>query len=196
MIGESEGPILIAGLGNPGTRFRHNRHNVGFMLLDRLARKLGSSFRRVQMKALVTDLRVRGQKAILVKPQTMMNLVGESIGPLVHYYRVPLSGLLVVYDDLDLPFGDLRLRPAGGSGGHKGMRSIIHALDHQSFPRLRIGIGRPPGRLDPADYVLQDFSLSEKEILEITLGDAVDCVLAMIELGVERAMNGCNKSEP
>lgn len=190
---EPDGPFLIAGLGNAGARFRLNRHNVGFMLLDQLAEELGVSFARIQHKALVTDTRLNDHKVILAKPQTMMNLVGGSIGRLLRYYRVALDRLLVVYDDLDLPHGALRLRPGGGSGGHKGLRSVIGALDSQAFPRLRIGIGRPPGRMDPADFVLQDFSDQEQESLAIALARAVDCIRQMIELDLDRAMNECNE---
>lgn len=185
---------LMAGLGNPGRRFRRNRHNVGFMLVDSLAEHLGTSFRKVQSKALLTQVRWGESKILLAKPQTMMNLSGQSVGSLVRYYRIPLERLIVVYDDLDLPHATLRLRSAGGSGGHKGLQSIIHHVGSQDFPRLRIGIGRPPGMMDPADYVLQDFTDDERETLEIALREAVDCLHDLVVEGVAIAMTRCNDS--
>jgi len=183
---------LIAGLGNPGREFQNNRHNVGFMLVNRLAERLGATFSRMQSKALVTRAEYQGKRLILAKPQTYMNLSGQALGPLVRFYQVPLENLLVVYDDVDLPFGILRLRPFGGSGGQKGMQSIIQTLGTQDFPRLRIGIDRPPGRMDAADYVLQDFSKGEAESLPEILDRGVAAVLTFITDGIEAAMNEFN----
>jgi PTH1 family peptidyl-tRNA hydrolase len=131
--------FLFAGLGNPGRRFRLNRHNIGFMVVDAVARQIGVSFTRHQAQALLTDGQWEGARVYLAKPQTFMNLVGSSVGPLARYYRIPPSSVVVVYDDLDLPLGSLRLRGGGGSGGHRGMESLIGALG-DSFPRLRLGI--------------------------------------------------------
>ena len=183
---------LIIGLGNPGKEHNLNRHNVGFMLLDRLAAELGLEFSRHQSSALVTDGHFEGHKIILAKPQTFMNLVGRSAGPLTRFYRIVISDLIVAYDDLDLPLGTIRLRPAGGSAGHKGMQSIFEQLGTEAFPRLRIGIGRPPGQMDPADYVLQDFSQDELQMLEVILGEAIDCIRLFIREGIQAAMTHSN----
>jgi PTH1 family peptidyl-tRNA hydrolase len=186
---QRQGPFLIAGLGNPGRKYEHNRHNVGFMLLNRLANHLGENFGQVQSRALIAKPSYQGERIILAKPQTYMNNSGNAIRSLVHFYQVPLENLLVVYDDVDLPLGTLRLRSSGGSAGQKGMQSIISQLGTEEFPRLRIGTGRPPGRREAADYVLQDFPPVEHDLLNEVLGRAVDAVLAFIQSGLEKAMN-------
>lgn len=183
---------LIAGLGNPGQEYRQNRHNVGFMVLDRLAESLNTNFSRLESKALVTKTTYNGIKLILVKPQTYMNLSGQPVSSLSRFYKIPYEQLLVVYDDVDLPFGTLRMRPEGGSGGQKGMKSIIEHLSTQAFPRLRVGIGRPPGRMDAADYVLQNFSGSDQEFLPVVLDQATQAVLDFASQGIEAAMNKYN----
>jgi PTH1 family peptidyl-tRNA hydrolase len=184
-----QGPFLIAGLGNPGRKFEHNRHNVGFMLLNRLSLKLGQAFGQVESKALVAKASFLGERVILIKPQTYMNNSGSAVNSLVHFYKVPLNNLLVAYDDVDLPLGTLRLRPSGGSAGQKGMQSIIERLGTDEFPRLRIGTGRPPGRMEAADYVLQDFPTGESDLLVETLDRGVEAVLTYLKDGLERAMN-------
>jgi PTH1 family peptidyl-tRNA hydrolase len=189
-----QGPYLIAGLGNPGRGFEHNRHNVGFMLLNRLAAKFGESFSQVESKALVAKTIYLGERVILIKPQTYMNSSGSAVSSLVRFYKVPLENLLVAYDDVDLPLGMLRLRPMGGSAGQKGMQSIIERLGTDAFPRLRIGTGRPPGRMEAADYVLQDFPPDDADLLSETLDRAVEAVLIFVQDGLERAMNSYNGS--
>jgi PTH1 family peptidyl-tRNA hydrolase len=169
-----------------------NRHNVGFMLLDRLAKEMGNTFRRRQAGSLVTDGRIDGLKVILAKPQGFMNTSGGPVSSLVRFFQIPLDHLIIVHDDLDLPLGTLRLRASGGSAGHRGMQSIITRLGSQEFPRLRIGIGRPPGRMDPADYVLKDFSEGEQDLLGITLDKAMACVRAIMLEGLELAMTRFN----
>ncbi len=191
-IEEKSLPYLVAGLGNPGREYAANRHNVGFMLVDRLAARLGASFSRLESKALVCKAEYQGRRMILAKPQTYMNLSGQAVGGLLNYYKVPLGNLLVAYDDVDLPLGTLRLRPGGGSAGQKGMQSIIERLGSQDFPRLRIGIDRPPGRMDAAAYVLQDFSRQQVEFLTPVLDRAVDAVLVFVTQGLEAAMNQFN----
>jgi peptidyl-tRNA hydrolase, PTH1 family len=186
------GPFIIAGLGNPGRNYEHNRHNVGFMLLNRVANKLGESFGITEAKALVCKTSYMGERIILVKPQTYMNKSGNSVASLVRFYQVPLENLLVTYDDVDLPLGVIRIRPSGGSGGQNGMQSIIERLGTEEFPRLRIGTGRPPGRMDAADYVLQDFSSQETEELNDILDRGVNAVLAFISNGLDNAMNTFN----
>jgi peptidyl-tRNA hydrolase, PTH1 family len=186
---------LIVGLGNPGRQYRNNRHNIGFLLVDRLAEKLGVSFSRLESKALVTKADYLGQRVVLAKPQTFMNLSGQATASLVKFYKIPLENLLVAYDDVDLPFGHLRLRPGGGSAGQKGMASIIERLGTQDFPRLRLGIGRPPGRMEAAAYVLQDFSPYEKPILSAALERGMEAALVYISQGLDAAMNQYNRAE-
>ena len=192
MESETLTSLLIAGLGNPGQKYRCNRHNAGYMVLDRLASRLGVAFARLESKALVTKADYAGKRMVLAKPHTYMNLSGQSIAALVRFYKVPFDKLMVVYDDVDLPLGVLRLRPGGGSAGQKGMISIIDRLGTHDFPRLRVGIGRPPGRMDAAAYVLRDFSASEKDILDETLETAVEAVLMFADEGLEAAMNRYN----
>lgn len=183
---------LIVGLGNPGREFRANRHNVGFMAADRLAERLGTSFSRLESKALVAKADFNENRLILAKPQTYMNLSGQAVAGLARFYKIQNENLIVVYDDVDLPFGALRLRPGGGSGGHKGIASIIERLGTQDFPRLRIGIDRPPGRMEAADYVLQDFNSHEVESLPFILNRAAEAILFFIAQGVNAAMNKYN----
>lgn len=183
---------LIVGLGNPGREYRNNRHNAGFMVLDTLAEKLGVTFSRMESKALVTRADFQGSRLVLAKPQTYMNLSGQAVGALARFYKIPLDKLLVVYDDVDLPLGTVRLRPGGGPGGQKGMVSIIERLGTQEFPRLRLGIGRPPGRMDAAAYVLRDFPSSDLPVLKDALERAASAILVFVTEGLEAAMNQYN----
>ncbi len=185
-------PYLIAGLGNPGAAYRHNRHNVGFMIVDSLAEAVGVTLTRVENRALVGKGLVDGRRVILVKPQTYMNESGQSVAPLVRFYKIPLEQILVIHDDLDLPFGTLRLRPSGGTGGQKGMESIVSRLGVHEFARLRVGIGRPPGRMDPRDYVLHDFDPPQEELLPEIRQTAVEAIHKFILEGIEKAMNEFN----
>jgi PTH1 family peptidyl-tRNA hydrolase len=188
----SDSAFLIIGLGNPGREHKDNRHNVGFMLIDRLSVRLDARMTRLQSKALVASVPFEGDKLILAKPQTYMNLSGESVQGLARFYKVPLEKVLVVHDDLDLPFGTIRLRPGGGPGGQKGVDSAIKQLGSKDFPRLRIGIGRPPGRMDPVKYVLQDFQASDLFVLSETLDRAAEAVFTFIQEGIQSAMNKHN----
>jgi PTH1 family peptidyl-tRNA hydrolase len=183
------GPFLVVGLGNPGKQYAANRHNVGFMVLSRMTEKLGESFSRMESRALVAKVNYQGTRLVLAKPQTYMNGSGSAVRSLLCFYKIPSQQLLVVYDDVDLPLETLRLRAEGGSGGQKGMQSIIEQLGSEAFPRLRVGIGRPPGRMEAADYVLQDFSRSEQELLTLTLNRSVDAILTFITDGLDKAMN-------
>lgn len=183
---------LLAGLGNPGREYKDNRHNIGFMVMDQLASRLGVKFSRLESKALIAKVSYEGNSLILVKPQTYMNLSGQAIGSLVKYYKINLENLMVIYDDVDLPFGSLRLRPGGGSAGQKGMESIIEKLGESGFPRLRLGIGRPPGRMEAADYVLKKFSTSEAKFLPEILDRACDAILIYLREGIDSAMNQFN----
>jgi peptidyl-tRNA hydrolase, PTH1 family len=191
--------FLIIGLGNPGREYRETRHNIGFMLLDRLAAKLNARFRRLQSRALVASVPYSLNRAetgrwkiILAKPQTFMNLSGQSVRGLIHFYKLPLTNLLIVHDDLDLPTGTIRIRPDGGSAGQKGMTSILERLGTDEFARLRLGIGRPPGQMQAPDYVLQEFSNTDKTIVSETLDRAVEAVLTFITEGLDSAMNKYN----
>ncbi len=183
---------LLIGLGNPGREYQTNRHNFGFMLIDRLAVRLGARGLKVQSKAIVTSAIYEDRKLILAKPQTYMNLSGQSIQGLANFYKLPLENLLVAHDDLDLPFGTIRMRPGGGPGGQKGVASTIERLGTKDFARLRLGIGRPPGRMDPAAYVLQDFSRDEAKTLSELLDRAADAALEFVINGLDKAMNKFN----
>jgi PTH1 family peptidyl-tRNA hydrolase len=164
------------------------------MLVDQVAAELGLKFGRVQFQALVADTRYQGRRLFLAKPQTYMNDSGRAVGSLVKFYKLALTNVLVAHDDVDLPLGVLRLRPGGGSAGQKGIASIIERLGTQDFPRLRIGIDRPPGSLPAAAYVLQSFNRAESELLAPTLQRAVEAALTFIDQGLDRAMNEYNGS--
>lgn len=183
---------MIVGLGNPGLRYQHNRHNIGYQIIDELARAHALSFSKRQHKALIANGWIRDDRVLLVKPETYMNASGEAVQPLAAYYKIDLSQLLVIVDDLDLPLGRLRLRPFGGAGGHNGLKSIIERLGSNQFPRLRVGIGRPPGRMDPAAYVLQNFSPGEEEIMVQTRDRAVQAIEHWLDQGLDAAMNTFN----
>ena len=185
-------PYLIIGLGNPGREYRDTRHNFGFMLIDHIAEKIGARGMKVQSKAIVTSGLFEEIKLILAKPQTYMNLSGHSVQGLLHFYKIPHSQLIVAHDDLDLPYGTIRIRPTGGPGGQRGMANTIELLGTQDFPRLRLGIGRPPGRMDPKDYVLQDFSKDELKLLPELLTRASDAALEFVKNGLNAAMNKYN----
>jgi len=185
---------LLIGLGNPGREYRDNRHNIGFMLIDRLAVRLDARGMKLQSKAIVIGALYEGRKLILAKPQTYMNLSGGAVQGLLHFYKIPPESLIVAHDDLDLPLGTIRIRPGGGAGGQRGMASTIERLGTQDFPRLRLGIGRPPGRMDAAAYVLQNFSRDDLLIVSETLDRAADAVLTFVTDGLNKAMNKYNGS--
>ena len=189
-----QGPALIIGLGNPGDEYAGHRHNIGFRVVNELAKAHGLSFRRVKWaRARAAKGQIGGRKVVLAKPQTFMNLSGRAAGRLSRYFEISPACILVVYDELDLPFGRLRLRPLGGAGGHKGMRSIIETLGTQEFPRLRVGIDRPPGSLDPADYVLRPFSEEQASQVVQVVGRAVAAIECWLEQGIEVAMDRFNR---
>jgi len=189
---------LIVGLGNPGKTYAHNRHNVGFQCLNHFARLHSIHFYHRQCRARVGIGEVRGEKLLLAKPGTFVNLSGKSVAGLVQKHKVPLNDLLVIYDDLDLPLGKIRLRQSGSSGGHKGMNSIISALGSEAFPRIRVGIGRPQADEQSmsedaiVNYVLSDFSPQEEAIIKPVIAKvakAIDCFLTQ---GIEAAMSKFN----
>jgi len=188
----SESTFLIIGLGNPGREYRDTRHNFGFMLIDRIAVRLNARGMKMQSKAIVMDSRHNNLKLILAKPQTFMNLSGQSVQGLVHFYKIPLANLIILSDDLDLPFGTIRIRASGGPGGQRGLSSILERLGTKDVPRLRLGIGRPPGKMNPAAYVLQEFGRSELDELSTILDRGADAVFTFVEQGLNKAMNDFN----
>jgi len=185
-------PFLLVGLGNPGREYANTRHNFGFMLIDRIAVRLNARGMKVLSKAIVMDARYEEHKVILAKPQTYMNLSGQSVQGLAHFYKIPFTNLMILSDDLDLPFGTIRIRASGGPGGQRGLSSILEKLGTKDIPRMRLGIDRPPGRMDPADYVLQNFSRDEAQILSETLDRAADAALEFVTQGLDAAMNKFN----
>ena len=189
---ETQNWLLIVGLGNPRKKYAKNRHNVGFHCLDLLAERHGLTFDKSQQKAKLALGRISGRRAVLAKPQTFVNAAGEAAGAIARFYKVDPGDVLVIYDELDLPQGTIRLRPHGGSGGHNGIKSVIEHLGTEGFPRLRVGIGRPPGRMEPKDYVLQDFGDEEREFMQEVYQRAVEAVEAFIQVGVKEAMNRFN----
>jgi len=189
---------LIVGLGNPGRTYAHNRHNTGFRCLNYFARFHSIRFDHRQCRAKIGLAELKGEKLLLAKPRTFVNLSGDTVACLVHKHNIPVSDLLVIHDDLDLPLGKIRLRQSGGSGGHKGMNSIISALGSEDFPRIRVGIGRPQAEEQSinedaiVDYVLSDFSPHEEAVIKSVIArvsEAIDCFLSQ---GIEAAMSKFN----
>ncbi len=183
---------MIVGLGNPGSRYEDNRHNIGFQIVDELAAAHDMSFDKSQHKAKIANGWIGEQRVLIVKPQTYMNLSGEAVQPLATYYKVEANDLIVVSDDLDLPTGKLRLRPFGGAGGQNGVKSIIQRLGTDQFPRMRVGIDRPPGRMDPAAYVLQNFSSQEEEVMVQVRDRARQALELWLTAGIDNTMNTFN----
>lgn len=187
---------LIVGLGNPGREYSKNRHNVGFQIVDHLAARHGLAFSRLQNGAAVASGTIAGRPVVLAKPQKYMNLSGIPVGALVKFYKTPPQDLLIVSDDLDLPVATVRLRPSGGSGGQNGVRNIIERLGTEEFPRLRVGIGRPPGRMGAAAYVLQDFSAHDLELILEVRDRAADAIETWLREGIQLAMSRHNAPAP
>ena len=187
--------LIIAGLGNPGREYENTRHNAGFMVLDALADKLGADISERKHKALCGKAVIGGQKVILLKPQTYMNSSGESIRAAADYYKVAPEDILVIYDDISLAPGQHRIRAKGSAGGHNGIKSIIAHLGTQEFPRVKVGIGEKPPRMDLADYVLGHFSEGEKRIMADAVKEAADAVCEIVNMGIEQAMNDHNRKK-
>jgi len=180
---------LIAGLGNPGPQYVGNRHNVGFMCCDVLAADANASFKRDRSRGMTASAVVSGVPAVLAKPSSFMNLSGGPIAALRAYYKIPADRIVVIHDELDLPFGSVRLKLGGGDNGHNGLRSVTAALGSREYHRLRIGIGRPPGRMDPADFVLRNFSAAEQEELPEILDRSADAAQVLLTEGLTAAQN-------
>ena len=183
---------LIAGLGNPGPQFSGNRHNAGFMCCDTLAAQARASFKRDRSRTMTASIVVSGVRAVLAKPNSFMNLSGGPIAGLRAFYKIPAERIVVLHDELDLPFGAVRLKLGGGDNGHNGLRSITSALGTRDYYRVRIGIGRPPGRMDPADYVLRNFAGSDREELPHVLATAAQATEALLTRGLAAAQNEFN----
>lgn len=183
---------LIVGLGNPGKKYDKTRHNFGFMVVEELARRYGMSFGKTERKAKTADGLIREKRVLLAKPQTYMNESGLAVRKLVDFYKIELDHLIVAHDDLDIPLGTLRLRGMGGAGGQKGVRSIIQHLGTQEFSRVRCGIDRPPGRMDPTDYVLRPFAGDDAITANIVVDRAADAVETWLIDGIDLAMTRHN----
>lgn len=187
--------FIIAGLGNPGKEYENTRHNAGFMVLDALADKLGADISEKKHKGLCGKAVIGGEKVILIKPQTYMNSSGECLRAASDYYKVDPENVLVVYDDISLAPGQLRVRAKGSAGGHNGIKSIIAHLGTQEFPRVRVGVGEKPPKMDLADYVLGHFSQGERTIMEDAVKEAADAVIEAVTEGIEHAMNDHNRKK-
>ena len=186
---------MIAGLGNPGKEYNNTRHNIGFAFIDALAQEYDINVMDVKLKALTGKGMIGGQKVLLVKPLTFMNLSGESIRPLADYYKVDPEDILIVYDDISLAPGQLRIRAKGSAGGHNGIKSIIAHLGTQEFPRVKVGVGEKPSRMDLADYVLGHFSKEEQATMDDAVKEAADAVCEIVNVGIAQAMNDHNRKK-
>jgi PTH1 family peptidyl-tRNA hydrolase len=188
----SEGPFLVVGLGNPGPGYAANRHNVGAMVLAELAARAGlrlSAGKGPRARSLAGEGRIAGRRVVLAQPLTYMNESGGPVRGLLDYHHLPATDLVVVHDELDIPFEAVRLKRGGGEGGHNGLRSITRSTGTRDYLRVRVGIGRPPGRQDPADFVLKDFSGTERKTLDLLIAEAADATELLLERGLETAQN-------
>lgn len=184
-----DGPLLVVGLGNPGPRYVGNRHNIGFLVADELADRMGGKFKSHKGGADLLEGRLGGRRVLLAKPRTYMNLSGGPVVGIMKFFKVPPASLIVIHDELDLPFGSVRLKLGGGENGHNGLRSITKSLGTREYLRVRFGIGRPPGRMDPADFVLRDFSTTERKDLALEIDRCADATEALVAKGLEAAQN-------
>ena len=182
---------IIVGLGNPGKKYENTRHNMGFIAVDLLAEKYGIKVDKIKFKALVGEGRIAGQKVLLVKPQTYMNLSGQSVMEVMNFYKQDLENLIVIYDDIDIPTVTIRLRKKGSAGTHNGMRNIVYLLQEDGFPRIRVGIGSE-SKVDLIHYVTSGVTKKEKDLLEDALTRAADAAACIVEKGIEKAMNEYN----
>lgn len=189
---DEAGPWLVVGLGNPGREYAGNRHNVGFMVAELLAGRVSGRFgrhKRAMAEVAEGRLGFGGPKLVLLKPLTYMNLSGGPVVALAQFHKIPPERVIAVHDELDIPYGQLRVKCGGGEGGHNGLRSMSKSLGTKDYVRVRFGIGRPPGRQDPADYVLSDFSSTERKELEFLVDRAADVVESVVVKGVEPTQN-------
>lgn len=191
-----EQPWLVVGLGNPGPTYAGNRHNAGFLVLDELAARIGGRFKAHKGRADLIEGHLAGQRALLAKPKSFMNTSGGPVASLRDFFRIGVEQVVVVHDELDISFGAIRLKRGGGDNGHNGLRSISSALGSKDYLRVRIGIGRPPGRQDPADFVLKDFSAVERKELAFLLDRGADAVEALLTQPLEAAQNTFHALDP
>ena len=183
-------PLLVVGLGNPGPQYAKTRHNLGFMVADLLAARMGATFKvHKRSGAEIATGRLAHRPVVLAKPRTYMNESGRQVGPLAKFYSVTPADVIVIHDELDIDFGQIRLKQGGGEGGHNGLRSLVNALGTKDFNRVRIGIGRPPGRKDPAAFVLENFSANERPQVPTICEMAADATELLVEVGLEPAQN-------
>jgi len=189
---DPRGLWLVVGLGNPGPEYSGNRHNVGFGIVEALAARMGGRFKSHKARADVIEGRLAGQRVVLAKPRSYMNESGGPVSALRDFFKVPLDRLVVVHDELDLPYAGLRLKLGGGDNGHNGLKSLRRSLGSGDFNRVRFGIGRPPGRMDAAAFVLRDFSAAEREELDTLVEHAADAIEALVVDGMEKAQNTFN----
>jgi PTH1 family peptidyl-tRNA hydrolase len=180
---------LIVGLGNPGPSYAGNRHNVGFMVLDELVRRVGGRLTSHKAGADVLETRLAGRRAVLARPRSFMNISGPPVAATARYFKIPPTDMVVIHDDLDLDYGVLKLKRGGGEGGHNGLRSISACLGTRDYLRVRLGIGRPPGRMDPADYVLRDFSADQRRELGFLVDRCADAVEQLLAQGLTATQN-------
>ncbi|MCA1837132.1 MAG: aminoacyl-tRNA hydrolase [Actinobacteria bacterium] len=180
---------LIVGLGNPGPGYAGNRHNAGFMVVDELARRVGGRLSAHKGGADVLEARLAGRRVVLARPRSYMNISGPAVAATARYFNIPPTDVVVVHDDLDLDYGVLRLKRGGGEGGHNGLRSISACLGTKDYLRVRFGIGRPPGRMDPADYVLRDFSPVQRQELDLLVDRCADAVEQLLAQGLAATQN-------
>lgn len=185
----AQGPALVVGLGNPGRGFAGNRHNIGFRVADELASRLGGKFKAHKAGVEAVEGRLAGRRTVLAKPRSLMNLSGGPVAGIARFHKVDPGSLVVVHDELDLPHGEIRLKLGGGENGHNGLRSITKSLGTKDYLRVRFGVGRPPGRMDPADYVLRDFSSAERKELDFFVDHCADVVEILVSEGLEAAQN-------
>ncbi|HCP44496.1 MAG TPA: aminoacyl-tRNA hydrolase [Deltaproteobacteria bacterium] len=187
---------LVVGLGNPGARYERTRHNVGFDVVRSLAERHGVQLTQKRFRAVLGTGNISGESSLLALPQTWMNLSGDSVGPMAGFYKVPRDSVLVVHDDLDLPFGTVKVKGGGGHGGHNGLRDLVQKLGGSDFVRVRVGIGRPQGPMDTKSWVLSRWSQAEDGLLSAIMDRAQEAIEAVLRDGVKSAMNGCNGLVP
>ncbi len=187
---------LVVGLGNPGTRYERTRHNVGFDVVHRLADRHGVDVKDKRFKARLGKGHIAGESTLLACPQTWMNLVGDSVGPMVGFYKLAHEDVVVIHDDLDLPFGVVKVKDGGGHGGHNGLRDLVKKMGGPDFSRVRVGVGRPDGPMDPADWVLARWTPDQSASVPAIVDAAADCVESVLKDGVREAMNRHNGAGP
>jgi len=183
---------IIVGLGNPGSKYERTRHNAGFKVIDELSLRHNIALKKLKFKALYGDGTIKGTKVVLAKPQTFMNLSGECVREIAEWYKISKDKLIIIYDDIDIEFGKIRIRQKGSAGTHNGMKSVLYHLKTEEFPRIRVGIGKPPPDWELYDYVLGSFSQSEAKIMESSVKEAADSIEEIILDGIELAMNKFN----